>query len=476
MEEEDEMVHVVHEIVWGPGLLLAFLGVGIYYTAAFRFFQIRKIKYWMRETAGSIVGKNKEYGESRRIESRTEGGTGESRHGVSQFQSACTALAATIGTGNIVGVATALTAGGAGAIFWMWISAVIGMMTAYAETYLGIRYRQRKRDGSWICGPMVYLEKGMDCPVLAIIYGICCIMTSLGMGSMVQANSLAETASYSWKMPPFAVGAVLTIGVFAVIKGGIKRIASVSEKIVPMSAGIYFFFSMAVILSCFSRIPDIFAEIFHSAFLPSSVLGGAAGICISKSLQYGISRGVFSNEAGLGTLAILHGAAEDTTPEKQGMWAIFEVFVDTIVICTMTALVILLMTDGKPQSAGISGAALTALCFSVRMGTAGEWLVSLSMVIFAFATIIAWYYLGKQAVSYVTEKLSIGRRTGDVLYTSLYLNAVFWGCLSGMEAVWEFADIWNGLLAIPNLAALIGMRKAVKCGNEKTAVYRKQKK
>ena len=162
MEEEDEMVHVVHELVWGPGLLLAFLGVGIYYTAAFRFFQIRKIKYWMRETAGSIVGKNKEYGESRRIESRTEGGTGESRHGVSQFQSACTALAATIGTGNIVGVATALTAGGAGAIFWMWISAVIGMMTAYAETYLGIRYRQRKRDGSWICGPMVYLEKGMN--------------------------------------------------------------------------------------------------------------------------------------------------------------------------------------------------------------------------------------------------------------------------------------------------------------------------
>ncbi|RGY98905.1 sodium:alanine symporter family protein [Clostridium sp. AM58-1XD] len=437
------MTHQIHEIIWGPWLLLAFLGVGIYYTVKTGFFQIRKIRYWMGETAGSI------------------GKTEEEHKGVSQFQSSCTALAATIGTGNIVGVATALTAGGAGAIFWMWVSAVIGMMTAYAETYLGIHYRYRKKDGSYLCGPMVYLDRGLNRPVLAMIYGFCCIMTALGMGSMVQANSLSETAGYSFGISPLVAGAAATIAVFLIIKGGIRRIAAASEKIMPVSAGIYFFFSMAVILSCVSKLPDVFAEIFRSAFEPAAVFGGTAGFCISRSIQYGISRGVFSNEAGLGTLAVLHGAAENTTPEKQGMWAMFEVFVDTIVICTLTALVILLMTDGKPETAGIDGAALTAWCFSKRMGKAGEYLVSLSMTVFAFATIIAWYYLGKQAVSYLAEHLHIGWKIADVLYTVLYLNAVFLGCLSSLEAVWEFADIWNGLLAIPNLFALVALRKVV---------------
>ena len=440
------MIHTLHEIVWGPWLLFVFLGTGIYYTVVFRFFQVRKLKYWLGETLGSMgKGENRE----------------EKKRGVSQFQSACTALAATIGTGNIVGVAAALTAGGPGAIFWMWISAAIGMMTAYGETFLGIRFRKRQADGTWLCGPMVTLDRGLRRPALGFLYGVCCIMTSLGMGSMVQANSLAETARYSWNVPSAASGIILIGAVFLITQGGIRKIASVSEKIMPFSAGIYIFFSMAVILSSFSQIPGILAKVFQSAFEPAAAAGGAAGFFVSKSLQYGISRGVFSNEAGLGTLAILHGAAGETTARQQGMWAMAEVFIDTIVICTLTALVILLATDGDPGRTGLEGAALTAFCFSLKMGTAGEWLVSFSMAIFAFATIIAWYYLGRQALAYVTKRLSFGKQYAHILFSALYLNAVFWGCVSGMEAVWEFADVWNGLLAVPNLIALAALRKEV---------------
>ena len=287
------MIHYIHELVWGPWLLILFLGIGIIYTGKTRFFQIRKLAYWWKQTIGSIQ------------EEDEEGDKGD----VTRFQTACTALAATIGTGNIVGVATALTAGGPGAIFWMWVSAAIGMMTGYAETMLGIRYRYRDQSGAWICGPMVYLERGLKLPVLGMLYSFLCIMVSLGMGSMVQSNSIAETLEYSFQAPTALVGIILTGLVLLVILGGISRIAFVSERMIPLASGIYMLFSMVVIMSCYDKIPYIFHVIFKDAFRPVSVFSGAAGFGISKSIQYGISRGVFSNEAGLGSMAVLHGAA-----------------------------------------------------------------------------------------------------------------------------------------------------------------------
>lgn len=445
------MIHKIHEIVWGPWLLALFIGIGITYTIKSRFFQIRRLPLWWRETIGSL----NEEEENKEDE-------------VTRFQTACTALAATIGTGNIVGVATALTAGGPGAIFWMWVSAVIGMMTGYAETMLGIRYRYRNHKGEWVCGPMVYLEKGLKLPWLGMLYSFLCIMVSLGMGSMVQSNSIAETLEYSFGMPAIPIGILLTVLVVLVILGGIGRIAFVSERLVPLAAGIYMLFSMVVIMSCYDQIPGIFQCILKDALSSRSAIFGAAGYGISKSLQYGMARGVFSNEAGLGSMAVLHGAAENTTPHKQGMWAMFEVFFDTILICTMTAFVILCMTGGNLARTGLDGAALTAWCFSGRLGNLGGFVVSISMLLFAFATIIAWYYLGRQAAGYLAESLKhhkklyfLQRILRGKIYTFLYLSAVFIGCMARLETVWEFSDIWNGLMALPNIGALILLIKEV---------------
>lgn len=433
------LIHLLHGAVWGPWLLLLFLGTGLYLTIRSGGFQFRGLRTWWGSTVGSLFQKkNKNSG------------------GVSQFQTACTALAATVGTGNIVGVATALAAGGQGAVFWMWVSALIGMMTAYAETWLGIRYRLRGRDGKWICGPMVTLRDGAKQPVLAGIYAALCLLSSLGMGSMVQANSLAETARFSWNMPGAVCGLLLAAAVGLVIKGGIGRIALTAERLIPWSAAIYLGASALVLAACWRQIPGVFVQIVTCAFSPAtageSAVGAAAGWGVKTAIQYGIARGVFSNEAGLGSLAILHGAAEDTTPEEQGMWAMFEVFFDTILVCTVTALVILCAAAEKGFPVR-NGASLAVRSFSAFLGAPGEYTVALSMMLFAFATIIAWYYMGKQAADYL-----LGSRGGTLrgrIYGSLYLGAVFLGCIARMEAVWELSDIWNGLMALPNILAIL---------------------
>ena len=442
----DSVFQTIHFIVWGPWTLFIFIGVGIWFSVRSGLFQIRGIKMWLGETAGAV------------LRAETDQEKGRSKGGITAFQSACTALAATIGTGNIVGVATALTAGGPGALFWMWMSALIGMMTAYTETALGQQYRIRGADGSWICGPMIYMERGLHSPVMGILYAVLALFSSLGMGSMVQANSISGTLTFGTGIPAWVIGAAVTAAVAAVVVGGAVRIARVSERMMPLSAGIYILFSLAVILSCYEILPAVFGRIFREAFQFRSISGGAAGFVMNRSIRYGLSRGVFSNEAGLGSLAVLHGAAEETTPQKQGMWAIFEVFFDTIVVCTMTALVILCITyyTGMPDQ--YDGAALTAWCFSRRLGRLGEALVSGAMVAFAFATIVAWYYLGRQTAGYLLHKLLPGERSekaGLHIYTLLYLAAVFVGCIGRMDAVWIFSDIWNGLMAYPNLLALV---------------------
>lgn len=460
-----EVIRILHQMIWGPWTFVLFLGTGIWFTLKSGVFQIRGFRQWWAATAGVfLAGAEKE----------RAGGTNPSQplddkgsvgRKITPFQSACTALAATIGTGNIVGVATALTAGGPGALFWMWVSALIGMITAYAETSLGQQYRYRKADGEWMCGPMVYMERGLGCPTLGLLYALFAVGASLGMGSMVQSNSMSGTLSYSAGIPAWGSAALVTVMTGAVILGGIGRIARVSERLMPLSAGIYILFSLAVILSCYETLPAVFGSIFKDAFQGKAAVGGTAGYLLSRSIRYGLSRGVFSNEAGLGSLAVLHGAAEDTTPQQQGMWAMFEVFFDTIVICTLTALVILCIGQVYGPSEVLDGAALTAYCFSRRLGAVGEVLVSGAMLVFAFATIIAWYYLGKQTAGYLLGRVFANPRNrlaGERLYTVLYLTAVFAGCIGRLELVWLVSDIWNGLMAFPNLLTLLWMSKQIR--------------
>lgn len=462
------MIHWLHELVWGPVLLCSLLTVGTYFSVRSGWFQILGLPKWWGQTVGSLFGNGKE----KTIQDNPEVVSSEK---VGRLQAACTALAATIGTGNIVGVATALTAGGPGAVFWMWMSALIGMMTAYAETYLGICYRRKLSDGRWFSGPCAYLLGGLHSAPLAFLYGILCLAASLGMGSMVQSNAISQTLTYTLDLPPLVCAVLVTLLVSVIIIGGVHRITEVTGSLIPLAAGVYTLFSALVLFVLRDRIPEVLAEIFRNALLPHSVFGGIGGYGISRAFRYGIARGVFSNEAGLGTLAGLHGATDDTTPGEQGMWAMFEVFFDTIFICTLTALVILCAAGGQAglTSGGYDGAVLTGWCFGSVLGSLGEYLVSLAMVVFAFSTIIAWYFLGRQTLQAVLElmmdrvpKWSVGRESVKMWaergYLCLYAYAVFLGCVCNLATVWELSDVLNGLMAFPNILALFLLRNKVK--------------
>ena len=442
MELIIQIISAVYNFLWGdlftiplPGgnsmgvslLVLLLIPTGIYFTIRTRAMPLRLFPEMLRVT----------------VEKRSHSHLGS----ISGVQALVVSTATRVGMGNLVGVVAAISAGGAGAVFWMWISALIGMATAYGETYLGVRYRFKNNRGKWICGPFVYMKKGLGIPFMAACYSFFCFLCALGMGSMVQANSAAETLEFTWGIPSVLGSGILALLTGAVILGGIKRIGKAAEYLLPLASGIYILFSLLVLLLCADRIPDAFLRIFQSAFGIRQVSGGIAGFGISKSIRYGISRGVFSNEAGLGTLAVLHGPAEHTSPEEQGMWAMFEVFFDTVVLCSLTALVILCTTQGDTETLSLTGAALAAACFSAKLGVIGEWFISISMVVFAFATVIAWYYLGQQAI----EDLSLFSR----IYPVLFLGAVFAGGCIRLEAVWMLSDLWNGLMAFFNLTALL---------------------
>ncbi|MBR6682969.1 MAG: sodium:alanine symporter family protein, partial [Firmicutes bacterium] len=274
-------------------MLALFLFVGILYTIKLRGFAIFGFREWWKATAGSLFIKNERASE-----------------GISSFQAACTALAATIGTGNIAGVATAILAGGPGAIFWMWVSAFLGMATAYGETELGMKYRRRDRHGNWMSGTMVYLEQGLGCRWLAIVYAVLCLLASFGMGCMVQANAISETFEFSLSLPPILIGGILTVMVGKILAGGAKTIAATAEKMVPLSAAIYISASAIVLMIFREQIPEAFSKIITDAFSFQSASGGIMGVFVSKCVRYGVSRGVFSNEAGLGSMAALNGGAE----------------------------------------------------------------------------------------------------------------------------------------------------------------------
>ncbi len=439
----------IHQIVWGPAMVAFMLFCGIWFSAGTGFFQLRKLALWLRSTLVAIFC-------SPAVHNKKD------PHTISQFQAFATALAGTLGTGNIVGVATAITIGGTGAIFWMWVSAFFGMMTKYAENLLGNYYRRKNQDGSWFGGPMAYIERGLGCRWLALLFAAFCAVSSFGIGNMAQANSIAG-ALCPFGVPPFAAGIAVAVLTGMVILGGIKRIAAVTERLVPLMAVLYTCGGIIIIFLNRQRLPEAFASIFSEAFAISPAAGGVAGFSVSRAMRFGVARGIFSNEAGLGSSAIVNSASNVKEPVEQGMWGIFEVFADTIVMCSITALAII---TSQAHLLGVDGAEMSIAAFSSGFGSAGQVFVAVSITFFAFSTLLGWSYYGQQAVSYLLGPKSTR------MYQRLFILMAAVGCVARLEFVWGLSDTFNGLMAIPNLVAVLFLSKDV---FSQTKNYLKQK-
>lgn len=444
----EELIYGLQHLVWGPGMLVFFLGTGIRFTVRSGFFQLRKTHIWMGKTLGALKSARKT----------------DKEQSISQFQSFCTALAATLGTGNITGVATALIFGGPGAVFWMWISAFFGMMTSYAENYLGIRYRYKNPKGRWIGGAMVYMERGLNSRFLAVLFSVCCLIASLGMGNMVQGNSMAKGLETAFGIPPFLTGTVCMLLLAGVVTGGIKRVAALTEKLVPLMAGIYFLGALAVLTANWQEIPGALERIFTQAFQIRAGVGGAAGYTVRQAIRMGVARGIFSNEAGLGSSVMAHVQSDVESPQIQGMWGMLEVFIDTMVGCTVTALVILVSGVYQPElyldqiGGGIEpvdGTTLTGQAFASVIPWGAQFL-AVATALFAFATIAGWSCFGEQTAAY------LGKEKGAAAYRYLYILITLPGCILAPSLIWDLSDAFNGMMALPNLIALFFLARQVK--------------
>ncbi len=429
------------DALWNPWLLTLFLLTGLYFSVRTGFFQLFGLPVWLRATVGSILRP-------------TAGRTGR---GISQLQALCTALASTIGTGSIAGVATAIWFGGPGAVFWMWISALLGMMTGFAEKVLSVCYRRPDGSGGWMGGPMYYLRDGLGSQLLAVWFAISCLGATLVGGNLVQSNSIAAAlhAAFSWNQ--LAVGCVTAVAAGLVMVGGIGRIARISSMLVPVMALLYLGGGGVVLAACAHRLPWALHMIVSCAFCPQAVFGGGAGYTIATAMRYGVARGVFTNEAGLGTSAMAHAAADVDCPAQQGMWGILEIGVSTLMVCTVTALVILVSGVYNPMSAAAGapgaeeiGAPMTAAAFSSVMGPAGGAIVALSLLLFAFSSILGWSYYGGQCLSFLT-----GGQQGEKSYRVLFLLCTVLGSVWDGTRVWLLVDLFNALMAAPNLAAVL---------------------
>ena len=443
MAKIEAAVNLVNGIVWGPAMLILILGTGLYLMVGLVFMPLRRLPSAIR-----LMFQGRRAGAQDRGE-------------ITPFQSLMTALAATIGTGNIAGVATAIALGGPGAVFWMWMTAMVGMATKYAEAVLAIRYREVDSEGRYVGGPMYYIKNGLG-PRWAWMGGLFALFTAIagfGIGNMVQANSLADVFRETTGAPTWATGIVLTVIVFVVIIGGLKRIAAWSEKLVPFMAIIYVAGSLAIIAVNVVHVPEAFALIFRDAFSGTAAAGGFAGAAMMMGLRYGVARGIFSNEAGLGSAAIAHAAAQTRDPARLGLVAMLGPFIDTIIVCTLTALVILTVTvpvevNGVIQQlpawmSGKTGASLSALAYGGGLPGVGQWIVTLGLVLFVFTTLLGWSYYGERAAEYLFGVKVI------LPYRLLWVACVFVGSVVKLNLVWNFSDTMNALMAIPNLIALL---------------------
>ena len=435
MEVLEQVLNRIDDIVWGPILLVLLVGTGIMLTVRLKGLQFTKLP-----TAVKLIfhGENK--------------GSGD----ISSFSALCTALSATIGTGNIVGVATAIGAGGPGALFWMWIAALFGMATKYAECLLARKYRTVDANGQISGGPMYYIENGLGKKFkpLATIFAIFGILVALlGIGTFTQVNSIAGSVQNVLNIDPKITSVVVGLLVAAVVFGGIKSISKVAEKVVPFMAIIYIVLTLIIIIANISNLGNALAQIFKGAFTGSAAVGGFAGATIAQAIQKGIARGVFSNESGLGSAPIAAAASRAEFPAEQGLISMTGTFIDTIIICTLTGLTIII--TGTWSMEGLQGAAVTQQSFQMVLGGIGPYLIMICLSLFAFTTIIGWCYYGERCLEYLAGVKYIK------YYRALYVVLV---CITGflqIQMIWTIADIVNGLMAFPNLIALIGLSGVV---------------
>ncbi len=430
---------IINGFVWGPVMLALLVGTGILLTVMAGFPQITKLGTIMKSTVGSLFGQDAHK---------------KDEASISPYQAVATALASTVGTGNITGVATAIVAGGPGAVFWMWISALFGTMTKFAEVTLAVKFRQKNEKGEWVGGPMYYMENGLNMKWLGVIFACFATLASFGIGNMTQANSIAAALQQTLHIDPKITGAIIMVIVAVVILGGIKRIAQVTEKLVPVMGVIYVALGVITIVMNAGKLPAAFALIFQGAFNPSAVAGGVLGYTIMNAIRFGFARGVFSNEAGLGSAPIAHAASSTDNPVKQGMWGAFEVIFDTFIICTITALVVVMSGLWGPEGAGLDGAALSIAAFQNSVGIFGAAGVTIGTVLFALSTLLGWSYYGEKSIEYLFKGSSIvgGVKLG---YKIVFILLTFVGSIGGLKLIWDIADTLNGLMAIPNLIALI---------------------
>lgn len=434
------MLQMLSDLVWGVPTMALLLAVGVCMTVLTRCVQLRRLGASFRLVGRSITAPTA---------------------GVSSFQAVCTALAATVGTGNIAGVAGAIALGGPGAVFWMWVSAFFGMATKYAEVVLAMRYRKKEND-QWLGGAMYCIRDGMGKPRLAAVFAAFALLASLGMGNMAQVNTIAATVQEAAKqyLPQLrpepvllAAGLAVALLVTVVTVGGATSIGQVMERLVPVVAVAYILGAAAVLAAHWSALPAAFAAIFRGAFSPRAVLGGGTGIGIRQAMRWGVSRGIFSNEAGLGSAPMAHAAAE-ARPEEQGLMGIFEVFLDTVVLCTLTALTILVsgvpIAYGKP-----AGAELAASALETVFGRSAAGLLAICVALLALATLISWQLYGLRCAGFL-----FGTR-GEKVYRLVYVAVILLGATMDLSAAWAVSDLFNGLMALPNLAMLLSLRKEV---------------
>ena len=430
----ESILSAIDSFIWGAPLLILLSGTGLYLTLRLGFIQIR----YLPRALGYLFKKDK-------------GGKGD----VSSFAALCTALAATIGTGNIVGVATAVQAGGPGAIFWMWLVALLGMATKYAECLLAVKYRVRDKNGFMAGGPMYYIERGLGIKWLAKLFALFGVMVAFfGIGTFPQVNAITHAMQDTFNIPVLVTAIIVTLLVGLIILGGVKRIATASSVIVPFMAILYVTTSLVIILLNIEKVPDAISLIIYSAFDPQAALGGAIGFTVMKAIQSGVARGIFSNESGLGSAPIAAAAAQTREPVRQGLISMTGTFLDTIIVCTMTGIVLVL--TGAWNNPELAGATVTNYAFAQGLGTSiGATIVTVGLLFFAFTTILGWCYYGERCFVYL-----VGIR-GVKLYRLAYIVLVGLGSFLHLNLIWIISDIVNGLMAFPNLIALIGLRKIV---------------
>ncbi|HEP1809982.1 TPA: sodium:alanine symporter family protein [Streptococcus suis] len=430
-----ELMQNINNFVWGPPLLLLLVGTGVYLTLRLGVFQIGKLP-----TAFRLIF------------SSDQSGQGD----VSSFAALCTALAATVGTGNIVGVATAITTGGPGALFWMWVAAFFGMATKYAEGFLAIKYRTKDANGQVAGGPMHYITLGMGkkWKPLAVFFAISGVLVALlGIGTFSQVNSITASLETSFGLAPQLVSIVTAISIAFFIFGGIEKISDVSTKVVPFMAILYILASITVLAVHWNQLLPTLALVFKSAFTPAAAMGGFVGATVKEAIQRGIARGVFSNESGLGSAPIAAAAAKSDNPVEQGLISMTGTFIDTLIICSLTGLSILVTDQWSVE--GLAGAPLTQAAFATVFGNTGSIALTISLVLFAFTTILGWSYYGERCIEFLFGTKSI------LPYRLVFVTMVALGGFLKLDLIWTIADIVNGLMALPNLIALLALSPVI---------------